>query len=50
MPMASSSVRHPNDFYRFIVSCNSQVRLERLKGGAGQVLHELVSQRPGFPQ
>ena len=28
------------DFYRFGVSCNGQVRLERLKGGVGQVLHD----------
>ena len=33
--MSSSS-----DFYRFSISCNGQVRLERLKGGVGLLLHD----------
>ncbi len=39
----------PNDFYRFLISCNSQVRLERLKGGAGQVLHDWSASAQAFP-
>ena len=42
--MASS-----NSFYRFSVSCNGQVRLERLKDGAGQVLHDWSASAQAFP-
>lgn len=39
----------PYDFYRFIVSCNGQVRLERLKGGEGQVLHDWSASAQALP-
>jgi hypothetical protein len=39
----------PNDFYRFMVSCNGQVRLERLKGGVGQVLHDWSASAQALP-
>jgi hypothetical protein len=39
----------PSDYYRFIVSCNGQVRLERLKGGLGQVLHDWSASAQALP-
>lgn len=38
-----------NDFYRFILSCAGQMRLERLKGGVGQVLHDWSASAQALP-
>ena len=37
------------DFYRFILSCAGQVRLERIKGGTGLVLHDWSASAQALP-
>jgi len=39
----------PTDFYRFIVSCLGQIRLERLKAGVGQVLLDWTLSAQALP-
>ena len=38
-----------NDFYRFTITCAGQLRLERLKAGAGQVLHDWSASAQALP-
>jgi hypothetical protein len=39
----------PNDFYRFSQTCTGQIRLERLKDGVGQVLHDWIGSAQALP-
>ena len=39
----------PNDFYRYVISCQGKIRLERLKGGVGQVLLDWTGSAQALP-
>jgi hypothetical protein len=39
----------PGDFYRYIISCQGKIRLERLKGGVGQVLLDWSNSAQAMP-
>ena len=42
-------VSDASNFYRYIQSCTGQLRLERLKGGVGQVLHDWSASAQALP-